>query len=89
MHTCVNLSFHTFHLLISQALRNLVSKSRQRIAAIYGEVDTILKSGKKAQQQRNQDEYSQNTGQVVEATQEKMRMMRRSEGFLENEREQK
>ena len=66
-----------------------MNKSRQRIAAIYGGVDRILKSDKKAQQQRNQDEYSQNTGQVVEATQEKMRVMRRSEGLSVSEREPK
>ena len=61
--------------LISQALRNLVNKSRQRIAAVYSGVDRMLKSAKKkAQRQRNQDEYSQNTEQVVEAAQEKMRM---------------
>ena len=66
-----------------------MNKSRQRIAAIYGGVDRILKSDKKAQQQRNQDEYSQNTGKVVEATQEKMRVMRRSEGLSVSEREPK
>ena len=55
--------------------------SRQRIAAVYYGVDRILrpdKKKKKAQQQRNQNEDSLNTGQVVEAAQEKMRMMEKA-----------
>ena len=67
-----------------QALRNLVNKSRQRIAAVYSGVDRMLKSSakKKSQQQRNQDEDShQNTESVVEAVPEKMR----SEGLSESE----
>ena len=71
-------------LQMAQALRNLVNKSRQRIAAVYSGVDRMLKSSakKKAQQQRNQDEDShQYTENVVEAVQEKMR----SEGHTESE----
>ena len=49
-----------------------MNKSRERIAAVYSGVDRILKSDKKkARRQRNQDEGSQNTEQVVEAPQEK------------------
>ena len=68
---------------------NLVNKSRQRIAAVYSTgVEKILRSDKKkAQQQRNQDEPSQNTEQVVEAAQEKMRMRVHEEVLLESERE--
>ena len=72
-------------LQMAQALRNLVNKSRQRIAAVYSGVDRMLKSSakKKAQQQRNQGEDShQNTESVVEAVQEKMRW---SEGLSESE----
>ena len=71
-------------LQMAQALRNLVNKSRQRIAAVYSGVEKMLKSSakKKAQQQRNQDEDShQNTESVVEAVEEK----RRSEGLSESE----
>ena len=61
---------------MAQSIRNLVNKSRQRIAAVYSEVEKILKTlaKEKAQQQRTQDEDShQNTESVVEAAQEKMR----------------
>ena len=74
-------------LQMAQALRNLVNKSRRRIAAVYSGVDRMLKSSvkKKAQQQRNQDEDShQNTESVVEAVQEKMR----SEGLSECDTQQ-
>ena len=70
-------------LQMAQALRNLVNKSRQRIAAVYSGVDRMLKSSakKKSQQQRNQDEDShQNTETVVEAAQKK-----RSQGLSESE----
>ena len=62
---------------MSQAVRNLVNKSRQRIAAVYSTgVGKILKTSlkKKAQQQSNQDENSLNTEQVVETVQEKINM---------------
>ena len=76
---------------MSQALRNLVNKSRQRIATVYSTgVEKILKisAKKKAQQQRNQDEDPPNTEQVVEAALEKMRMMGiNDEGLSESERE--
>ena len=67
-------------LQMAQALRNLVNKSRQRIATVYSGVGRMLKSSakKKAQQQRNEDSH-QNTESGVEAVQEKMR----SEGHTE------
>ena len=71
---------------MAQALRNLVNKSRQRIAAVYSAgVKKILKSStkKKAQQQSsNQDEDSQNTEGVVESVQEKIR---RNESLSQSE----
>ena len=70
---------------MAQTLRNLVNKSRQRIAAVYSEVDRRLKSSdkKKARKWTNQEKDNQNTEHVVE----RMQKIRMSEGLSESGKE--